>query len=575
MQALLFVCTFEETILMCAHSKRLILMCAYSNTYTNKLTDMRTNNTRDNMTWMQKMQMSYSGVSQSIDTWLQNLLNSTKKQYGKYTIFGILVQSFRELASLIFTQIVVGTKENNLLTAEQTASVRGLAQLACYKCVGGIAASGKIALSFSYDAVKELGPTVFIKRYAAIKCKENSLMYYIDMHQDFAQLNINNELTGIRYEFAVRQGERKSQQYISDGESMTTFTIEERNLIVSEDSLTVTVGNELWTRYAGFDEMDRYSKGYIERWSYDGKLQIVFGNGTAGQIPVQNAVVNVEYAACEGYAGNILIDNDATFEWVNGMYDANTTAVSPKGVLVIEQLTDIVGGYNGEDIESIRSHAGSINRALVLHSADSIRTFMSRFGQYKILDVWSNTETQTIHVVLVPNIADKYVKASSIVYDYWSLPIAEFTIDSTDRQYLNNAIENTGDYVLLTDVQFDTVQLEFYQMLILVKKTAVLQNIEDVKQQLLDAAKAFVEDSWSNASTFVSRSAAIAKLEELDVIKSVDVQFIGNDEHIDNMGNIAPQSKDIVPLIRSQQGTDVGLSIKVLVENTDGSYVEC
>lgn len=565
MQALLFVRIFEETILMFAHS----------NTYTNKLTDMRTNNTRDNMTWMQKMQMSYSGVSQSIDTWLQNLLNSTKKQYGKYTIFGILVQSFRELASLIFTQIVVGTKENNLLTAEQTASVRGLAQLACYKCVGGIAASGKIALSFSYDAVKELGPTVFIKRYAAIKCKENSLLYYIDMHQDFAQLNINNELTGVRYEFAVRQGERKSQQYISDGESMTTFTIEERNLIVSEDSLTVTVGNELWTRYAGFDEMDRYSKGYIERWSYDGKLQIVFGNGTAGQIPAQNAVVNVEYTACEGYAGNILIDNDATFEWVNGMYDANTTAVSPKGVIVIEQLTDIVGGYNGEDIESIRSHAGSINRALVLHSADSIRAFMSRFGQYKILDVWSNTETQAIHVVLVPNIADKYVKAGSIVYDYWSLPIAEFIIDSTDRQYLNNAIENTGDYVLLTDVQFDTVQLEFYQMLILVKKTAVLQNIEDVKQQLLDAAKAFVEDSWSNASTFISRSAAIAKLEELDVIKSVDVQFIGNDEHIDNMGNIAPQSKDIVPLIRSQQGTDVSLSIKVLVENTDGSYVEC
>lgn len=564
-----------QALLFCAHSKRLILMCAHSNTYTNKLTDMRTNNTRDNMTWMQKMQMSYSGVSQSIDTWLQNLLNSTKKQYGRYTIFGILVQSFRELASLIFTQIVVGTKENNLLTAEQTASVRGLAQLACYKCVGGIAASGKIALSFSYDAVKELGPTVFIKRYAAIKCKENSLMYYIDMHQDFAQLNINNELTGVRYEFAVRQGERKSQQYISDGESMTTFTIEERNLIVSEDSLTVTVGNELWTRYAGFDEMDRYSKGYIERWSYDGKLQIVFGNGTAGQIPAQNAVVNVEYTACEGYAGNILIDNDATFEWVNGMYDANTTAVSPKGVLVIEQLTDIVGGYNGEDIESIRSHAGSINRALVLHSADSIRAFMSRFGQYKILDVWSNTETQTIHVVLVPNIADKYVKAGSIVYDYWSLPIAEFTIDSTDRQYLNNAIENTGDYVLLTDVQFDTVQLEFYQMLILVKKTAVLQNIEDVKQQLLDAAKAFVEDSWSNASTFISRSAAIAKLEELDVIKSVDVQFIGNDEHIDNMGNIAPQAKDIVPLIRSQQGTDVSLSIKVLVENTDGSYVEC
>lgn len=575
MQALLFVRIFEETILICAHSKRPILMCAHSNTYTNKLTDMRTNNTRDNMTWMQKMQMSYSGVSQSIDTWLQNLLNSTKKQYGKYTIFGILVQSFRELASLIFTQIVVGTKENNLLTAEQTASVRGLAQLACYKCVGGIAASGKIALSFSYDAVKELGPTVFIKRYAAIKCKENSLMYYIDIHQDFAQLNINNELTGVRYEFAVRQGERKSQQYISDGESMTTFTIEERNLIVSEDSLTVTVGNELWTRYAGFDEMDRYSKGYIERWSYDGKLQIVFGNGTAGQIPAQNAVVNVEYTACEGYAGNILIDNDATFEWVNGMYDANTTAVSPKGVLVIEQLTDIVGGYNGEDIESIRSHAGSINRALVLHSADSIRAFMSRFGQYKILDVWSNTETQTIHVVLVPNIADKYVKAGSIVYDYWSLPIAEFTIDSIDRQYLNNAIENTGDYVLLTDVQFDTVQLEFYQMLILVKKTAVLQNIEDVKQQLLDAAKAFVEDSWSNASTFVSRSAAIAKLEELDVIKSVDVQFIGNDVHIDNMGNIAPRSKNIVPLIRSQQGTDVGLSIKVLVENTDGSYVEC
>lgn len=536
---------------------------------------MRTNNTIDNMTWMQKMQMSYSSVSQSIDTWLQSLLNSTTKSYGKYTVFGIIIYAFRELASLIFTQLTVGTKENNILTAEQTASVRGLAQLACHKSVGAITASGKIALSFNYDAVKELGPTVFIKRYAQIKCKESTLLYFIDMNQDFAQLNINNELTGVKYEFLVRQGERKSQQFISDGESMWSCTLDERNMLVSEDSLTVYVGSELWTRYAGFDEMDRFTKGYIQQWSYDGKLQIVFGNGTAGQIPAKNAVVDIQYTACDGYSGNILLDNDCTFDWVSGMYDANSTAISPKGSMQIIQQTDIVGGYNGDDIDTIRAHAGSINRALVLHSADSIRAYMSRYGQYKVLDVWSNTETDIIHVVVVPNIEDKYIKAGSIVYDYWSLPLSEFVIDEADRQYLNDAIENTGNYVLLTDVQFDTVQLSYYQMLILVKKAALLQNIEDVKQQLLDAAKEFVTTAWSENTAFISRSAAIAKLENLSVVKSVDVQFIGDDTHIDNLGNIAPASKDIVPVIRSLDGTDVSLSIKVLIENTDGTYIEC
>ena len=133
---------------------------------------MRTNKTKDQLTWMQKMRMSYNGVSQQVDAWVQGLLNTSKRQYGKYTVFGIILEAFKQLSTLIFTQIVVGTREHNILTAEQTASVRGLAQLACYKTVSACESTGKISIEFAANAATELSPTVYIKNHATFKCKE-------------------------------------------------------------------------------------------------------------------------------------------------------------------------------------------------------------------------------------------------------------------------------------------------------------------------------------------------------------------------------------------------------------------
>lgn len=241
--------------------------------------------------------------------------------------------------------------------------------------------------------------------------------------------------------------------------------------------------------------------------------------------------------------------------------------------MTIKQVVDIVGGYNGDDIETIRANAGAINRALVLHSASSIQAYMSRYGQYHIIDVWSDTASQIIHVVAVPNIEDKYLNAGTLVYNYWSLPIEEFVLSQLDKQWLQDCVHSNKDYVLLTDLSFDTVALSFYQMYVFCNKKSVLQDETSIKQAILTAVTEFVQASWRANKLFISRSAAIANIEHLDIVQSVDVKFIGDEANIDALGNIASADKYTMPIIRNQAGTDINLAIKILLEK-DGVYRE-
>ena len=203
---------------------------------------------------------------------------------------------------------------------------------------------------------------------------------------------------------------------------------------------------------------------------------------------------------------------------------------------------------------------------------------MSRFGQYKVIDIWSNTESQIIHVIAVPNILDKFIKAGTLVYNYWSLPLNEFTLSSTDISYLQAQIKAIKDYVLLTEIKFETVKLIYFQCYILCRKKYTLQNAADIKQSVMSIVTEHIQDNWADNKQFISRSALIKVIEQLDLLETVDVKFDSETESnlqfIDNLGNINVTDKNLMPLVRSTAGTDVSLSIKVLVENETGTYIE-
>jgi hypothetical protein len=320
--------------------------------------------------------------------------------------------------------------------------------------------------------------------------------------------------------------------------------------------------------------MNRYTEGFVTTWSFDGKLQIMFGNSINGKRLLQNAIVDVTYIACDGYVGNVLVQNGATFEFVDGLFDAQTNSLSPKNTLAIKHTVDIVGGYNGDDIEMIRNNAGSINRSLVLHSADSIRAYMTRYGQYSLIDVWSNTKSQTIHVVAVPNITDRFLYAGNIQYNYWNLPLSNFALDAKDIQYLQNIITADKRYVLLTDVKFDTVTLSYYQLYIICNKKSLLQDTADIKQAILDTVSTFIETAWTANKTFISRSGLIAAIEELGIVESIDVKFDGAAKHIDALGNIKSTDKYVMPIIRNTAAADIQSAVKILIDDNAGGYIE-
>ena len=176
------------------------------------------------------------------------------------------------------------------------------------------------------------------------------------------------------------QQEGKGSVVIGNGDGNTewqVFTLPDENIL--QETLVITINDEVWTRVNDFSESVATSKHYRLDFNNDGTSKIIFGNGTYGAIP-ENFPIYAQYAVGGGSNTNITA--------------LNVINVYAGGSDKIESVTNSTAFNGGNDAETITS--AKILAPTMLKTRDRFVTvddglnLIYRSGFSNLACIWSN-----------------------------------------------------------------------------------------------------------------------------------------------------------------------------------------
>ena len=149
--------------------------------------------------------------------------------------------------------------------------------------------------------------------------------------------------------FDVREGETRTDNFISDGENGQVFKILglEDGQYIEDGSIKIIIDGVEWTEYdlLPFEQVEAFETNLIAS-----PPTIKFGDGVQGIVPSENAPISVEYVVCSGFAGRIA--SNSIEEPVVPL-----TANFENITVEISQPSASAGGDDPEDSRSITVNA--------------------------------------------------------------------------------------------------------------------------------------------------------------------------------------------------------------------------
>ena len=122
----------------------------------------------------------------------------------------------------------------------------------------------------------------------------------------------------------------------------------------------------------------------------NGGIDIVFGNGTMGKMPMQGSTIYVEYVVTDGVTGNLpkdVVNSDTYFEIQGVGYTKDGQEVSLNDNFKIICQTNIIFGSDQEDIQLTQLIAPHASRSFVLANEINYRYFFKRMNQFSTIEI--------------------------------------------------------------------------------------------------------------------------------------------------------------------------------------------
>lgn len=147
------------------------------------------------------------------------------------------------------------------------------------------------------------------------------------------------------------QKEIITTSFISDGSAGQRFLLEENTV---DKSVTVSVNSVSYEFVEHLYDAIATDKVFTTEVTADRTIELVFGNGIDGFVPILNDVINVIFSVSEGELGNVATST------VN-IIDSIIVTPTPLSVTNISQAT---GGYGLENLEDLKKKIPAYNRTL-------------------------------------------------------------------------------------------------------------------------------------------------------------------------------------------------------------------
>lgn len=461
-------------------------------------------------------------------SYISRLYGRTGALFTAASPFSQILDVLSEISKLILYYIQDATVEQNILTAQQPESIYGLARLSGHDSFRGSAANGEIKLRLSanqFQATNIAGDSINIPNNTTIKSNTNGQQYVLRTNKESFKLEKNSS----DYVYVpVIQGSLETQTVTGTGESLQSFNIKIKGNS-DHNHVKVFVNSEIWTKYDSLYDMKLNTKGYLIKTGISGGLDIYFGNGSFGEIPVSGSSIEIEYLINQGVNGNLTGSKDLTFKFDTMGYDSLGNEFDLNEILESSFTVAPVMGSNPESTELTKLIAPLQSHSFVLATPNNYEHFLSRYGMFSYLDAYNTTDDgyldddNVIYLFMLPDTKKKLSKNK----DYFNLELDEFFFSSDEKNGILGLLENSGQQMVTTEVSIVEPVVQYFRMDV---KVRYFEGYN--KQTLYSEIRGKISDYLINITRRdrLPKSDIIALLEGVGGIDSVNIRFTSKTE---------------------------------------------
>lgn len=469
----------------------------------------------------------FSKAKGEVEKYLKEYYNRAGEIFTSASPYGQILTVLESIHQSVIGYIKLIVRTFNINGTDNKNIVRGLVRLAGHDPGRPISATGtiRIRLKAGIDWTDLIpGGTVTIVNRTKLINKRNNFQYYIDLNQDFTSFNVN----GPQFQFVVpvTQGRVETQTYTGTGNQNQSFTVVVPNNVgIEQFKFTISVNGKIWPSRNHYYDMLPNEEACVTRTGISGGLDIYFGNGSFGAIPVLGAVIEVRYVVSNGGAGNIpaKVLNDFTF--IDDLYDAYGSSIDFDRTFdtIIEQ--EIGFGANSESLEFTKAIVPFISRNFVLARPEQYVFHLRKLGIFSYVNAYVKDKDKDlsndsyVYVTLIPDIRQYFLDGSN----YFTVPYNTFILDSNEQNRIKQYIERQGIQVLGTSLVLIQPKISRYVINLFLR---IYEDVDEtsIRAEILSQLSDYFVDI--QRTDRIPRSDLIRIIDSIEGVDSIDVRFI-------------------------------------------------
>lgn len=481
-------------------------------------------NNKNIFSFIRKTRIRFNELTQDFLEYLQNIYDNTQNILTPSSPAGQIWSILTGHFTFLMFYLEDAFTESNLLTASRKVSKFGLSRLSGHNPFRGRSAEGEILISLKREALLELPNYVKLLNKTKLKCLNNNLIYTIVLGDPYIIFKSDS-----REPIFVKifEGEFEEQTVVSLGESMESFSITTPlNKIIDQYNVNVYVNEEEWEIVGSLQDLGYDQKGCIVKTGINGGLDIYFGNGNLGKIPVRGANIRIEYLVCNGSSGNLFSNsNDVRFIWEDDLEDINGEVINSNSSFDIFLNNDISFGNDSEDSSFSELINPTISKSNVLVLDKNYENEINKIGGYSYVKVSKESESigvnnNVINMFLVPSISNRLISDN-----YFSLKESDFSISESEKNKLLNYFRESGKQSPSIEVKILGPKLVKYSINIVLIAYENWKNRENLlRENILRAISNYMINFKRRDR--LPKSDIIKIIENIEGVDSVNVYFI-------------------------------------------------
>ncbi len=459
--------------------------------------------------------------------YLSTKFNQSLQVFTAASPFGQLLLVLENLSQMIFYYIEDAITELSMEEATRVSSIYSLSTLAGHSPSRAIASSGQINLSTTSNSATADFDTILIPNLTKIKSINNGLNYVISLSQDDIKFSMKGSTNGTSMK--ILQGNVETQTLIAKGVEIESFSINSaQNFLVDNYLVEVYINGEKWKRFNSMLDIPRGVKGYIIKTGITTGVDVFFGNGFFGKVPVEGSEIKVQYLVNSGASGNITTEqvSQVLFEWADTGFTLTGKEVDLNEYVKIDTLHSPQFGANPEDSELTRLLAPKQSKSFALVNIDHYIAVLTRLKIFSIINVFlDENDNRMLNLFLVPDINNLFNTGQ----DYFNVDPSKFKLSEFRKNEILRYLNMTGSKLISTDTKIVDPDITKYVINI---NTIVFDDVatEVIKRDIYNnLGNYFISNK---RRTRIPKSDLIKILEEVNGVDSVNVNLVSEANEI-------------------------------------------